>query len=173
MDNKKVWKKWINYYNEIEYGVYGESFGLDRKTAEESIEKRFYEVVPKTYRNLMNALISCLKWHPDNLESRMYMDTNTLCGHCYNTYIKYKENNDSIYFCIDVDLCIKYCALHKKTKECCLDCDTTFDSAADEIEAATNAKDLKSLPNCKKMYKTLLSIYREEYEKLFGKDWDK
>lgn len=150
--NKQVWQEWIDYYNGVYFYVFGEN-----PDSTETVEDRFYSVVPSEYRKLMSALISCLKWHPLNKDSLVGEDSlNLLCGHCYSA-------KDPGYTCGD-------CALAAYLKHTCVGDGALFTKA--EEEAGEEWEIGFYGPNCKKMYNACLAVYRQEYEKLFGPDWD-
>jgi len=158
--NTQVWQKWIDYYNEQYFDVFGHEIRLFRLPdyycdAYVFIESRFFDVVPPSYRELMAALISCLKWHPLNAESltsAFGVCDNHLCGHCYTS-------EDPGYTCGG-------CALAKHIGKKCMDFGSIF------YEADTETAHGKYGPFCNLMYKACLAVYRKEYEKLFGTDWD-
>lgn len=77
MTNKEIWKLWVEDCNKLKIPS---SSGL---TQEEEIEKKFYKPYPKEYRSLIDALISCVKWHKFNRSN--YLFGSELCGHCYNS----------------------------------------------------------------------------------------
>ncbi len=145
INNKEVWEKWLDYYDEKTFSPLGH---YDR----EEIEERFFDLVPKEQRTLMAALISCLKWYPGNI----YKRRNSLCGLCYLSFSTRLE----------IPVC-ENCPLYKKTRKECTDDNSLFEKAEKEISNKEPGK------YCQKLFDVLLKVYKEEYEKVFGKNWDR
>ena len=156
--NKEVWSRWVDYYNskELRGCAYDGFYHID------IIENMFFNVVPYNYRKLMTSLISCLHWHEYNKQ-------NLIDRFNYSLY-----NLDE-----KIDLC-GYCYEHKRESGSCKTC-PLFDKTGvhcDVLPASISYQALHELRDedkygkaCKKFYQLLLSLYKIEYEKLFGKDW--
>jgi hypothetical protein len=136
---EEAWEKWVGVYHKlIEKGA-------------NAILDTISEVDPK-YQILVAAAFSVAKWHPSNASVYRGRGGFSSCGLCCKFYM----NRVLRYRC-------KGCPIVLKERKACVEFGSLYRNWCDSVNYGTLA-DRHAAAN--RMYKRLLSIYEEEYEKV-------